>query len=53
MAQEAPARAKMPTTSAQRGRTVLRRAGEGCPHGPRQGPRERHLARGHQKAAAQ
>ena len=27
MAQEAPARAKIPITSAQRGRTVLRRAG--------------------------
>ena len=48
MAQEAPARAKIPTTGAQRGRTVLRRAAEGRPHGTRQGPRERDRARGHQ-----
>jgi hypothetical protein len=37
MAQEAPARTKIPTTGARRGRAVLRRAGEGRPHGTRPG----------------
>ena len=37
---------KIPTTGAQRGRTA-RRAGEGRPHGTRQGPRERDRTRGH------
>lgn len=36
-----------PTTGAQRGRTVLRRSGEGWPHGTRQGPREWDRTRGH------
>ena len=46
MAQEAPARTKIPTTSGRRGRTA-RQAGEGWPHGTRQGPRERDRTRGH------
>ena len=48
MAQEAPARAKIPTTGAQWGRTVLRRAAEGRPHGTQERPRERDGTRGHQ-----
>jgi len=47
MTQEAPARTKIPTTGARRGRTVLRRAGEGRPHGTGQGPGERARTRGH------
>jgi hypothetical protein len=42
MTQEAPARTKIPTTGARRSRTILRRAAEGGPHGPRQGPRDQH-----------
>jgi hypothetical protein len=51
MAQEAPARTKIPQNPHSRraaGRTVLRRAGEGRPHGTRQGSRERDRTRGHQ-----